>query len=395
MKVKCLTRKWKVHFCSSPKENKLLDYMRAKIEATGPITVSDYMKEVLTLPHSGYYMSRDVFGSSGDFITSPEISQVFGELVGVWFYNEWCRIGSPQPFQLVEFGPGRGTLTDDILRVFSKLKPKDLRLSIHFIEISPHLCHMQKSKLCSDNTKEDLYEKTLHTKYGYPITWHPHLTNVPEETFSLFLAHEFFDAMPIHKFQKTPDGWREILIDFKNGELQFILSRNPTAATKLLIDENEKRDHVEISPESGILLDDITKRMKKDGGITLIVDYGHLGTKTDTFRGFKNHQLHDPLKNVGEVDLTADVNFQFLSKHANGKAIVVGPVTQASFLKNMGIDIRLERLMMNASPENQKSLKTGYNMLMSSNQMGERFKFLALFPEVLKGFLCKYPPAGF
>ncbi|GFY46989.1 protein arginine methyltransferase NDUFAF7, mitochondrial [Trichonephila inaurata madagascariensis] len=315
MKVRCLTGKWKVHFSSSPKENKLLDYIRAKIEATGPITVSDYMKEVLTLPHSGYYMSRDVFGSSGDFITSPEISQVFGELVGVWFFK---------------------------IMVFSKLKPKDLRLSIHFIEISPHLCHLQKSKLCSDNTKEDLYGKTLHTKYGYPITWHPHLTNVPEETFSLFLAHEFFDAMPIHKFQKTPDGWREILIDFKNGELQFILSRNPTAATKLLIDGNEKRDHVEISPESGILLDDITKRMREDGGITLIVDYGHLGTKTDTFRGFKNHQLHDPLKNVGEVDLTADVDFQFLSKHVNGKAIAVGPVTQASFLKNMGIDVRLE-----------------------------------------------------
>ncbi|GFQ95637.1 protein arginine methyltransferase NDUFAF7, mitochondrial [Trichonephila clavata] len=236
MKVKCLTGKWKVNFCSSSKENKLLDYLRAKIEATGPITVSDYMKEVLTLPHSGYYMSRDVFGSSGDFITSPEISQVFGELVGVWFYNEWCRIGSPQPLQLVEFGPGRGTLTDDILRVFSKFRPKDLKFSIHFIEISPHLCHVQKSKLCSDNIEEDLYGRTLHTKYGYPITWHPHLTNVPEETFSLFLAHEFFDAMPIHKFQKTPDGWREILIDLKNGDLQFILSRNPTAATKLLID---------------------------------------------------------------------------------------------------------------------------------------------------------------
>ncbi|CAL1281944.1 unnamed protein product [Larinioides sclopetarius] len=158
----------KANFCSSSStENKLLNYLYARIEATGPISVADYMKEVLTSPQSGYYMSRDVFGSSGDFITSPEVSQVFGELIGVWFYNEWHRVGHPQPVQLVEFGPGRGTLTDDILR------------------------------------------------------------------------------------------------------------------------KDEKRDHIEISPESGILLDDVTKRMKEDGGIALIADYGHFGTKTDTFRNLK------------------------------------------------------------------------------------------------------------
>ncbi|GBM12624.1 Protein arginine methyltransferase NDUFAF7, mitochondrial [Araneus ventricosus] len=383
------------NFCSSSStENKLLNYLCARIEATGPISVADYMKEVLTSPQSGYYMSRDVFGSSGDFITSPEVSQVFGELIGVWFYNEWYRVGQPQPVQLVEFGPGRGTLTDDILRVFSKLTNSELKLSVQFIEVSPHLCHVQKSRLCTEGAEKDLHGKTLKTKYGFPITWHPHLTTVPE-TFSLFLAHEFFDAMPIHKFQKTPDGWKEVLIDVKDGELQYVLSRSLTPAAKLLIDKDEKRDHIEISPESGILLDDVTKRMKEEGGITLIADYGHFGTKTDTFRSFKKHHLHDPLKNVGEADLTADVDFQFLKKHAGGKAVTFGPVTQASFLKNMGIDIRLERLMQHATPENQKSLKTGYDMLVNPNQMGERFKFLALYPVVLKDFLCKYPPPGF
>ncbi|GIY94205.1 hypothetical protein CEXT_392912 [Caerostris extrusa] len=305
------------------------------------------------------YVSR-CFGSSGDFITSPEVSQVFGELIGIWFYNEWCKIGFPQPLQLVEFGPGRGTLTDDILRVFSKLTSQhksNLNLSVHFIEVSPHLCHIQMSKLCSRHVKEELHGKTLTTKYGFPITWHPHLVNVPE-AFSLFLAHEFFDAMPIHKFQKTSDGWREILIDCKDGELQFILSRNPTAATKFLIDKNEQRDHVEISPTSGILLEEITKRMKEDGGITLIADYGHLGTKTDTFlEVFKKHQLHNPLKNVGEADLTADVDFQFLSKHAKEKAVVVGPVNQASFLKNMGIEIRIQELMQRATKRESRIFK--------------------------------------
>ncbi|CAL1281943.1 unnamed protein product [Larinioides sclopetarius] len=207
-------------------------------------------------------------------------------LIGVWFYNEWHRVGHPQPVQLVEFGPGRGTLTDDILRVFSKLSNSESKLSVQFIEVSPHLCLVQKSRLCTEGAEQDLHGKTLKTKYGFPITWHHHLTTVPE-AFSLFLAHEFFDAMPIHKFQKTPDGWREVLIDFKDGELQYVLSRSPTPATKLLIDKDEKRDHIEISPESGILLDDVTKRMKEDGGIALIADYGHFGTKTDTFRNLK------------------------------------------------------------------------------------------------------------
>ncbi|KFM66630.1 Protein midA-like protein, mitochondrial, partial [Stegodyphus mimosarum] len=145
--------------------------------------------------------------------------------------------------------------------------------SIHLIEISPYLCQMQKSKLCSEENKyEDLYSKSLQTRYGFPVTWHPHLHTVPD-SFSLFLAHEFLDVLPVHKFQKTDDGWKEILIDFRNNKLQYVMSRNTTPAAELLIDPSEKRDHVEISPEVGILINDVCKRMKEDGGITLIVDY--------------------------------------------------------------------------------------------------------------------------
>ncbi|XP_071038528.1 protein arginine methyltransferase NDUFAF7, mitochondrial isoform X2 [Parasteatoda tepidariorum] len=368
-----------------------------KIEATGPMTVADYMKEVLISPVSGYYMKRDVFGSKGDFITSPEISQIFGELIGVWFYNEWYKIGKPQPLQLIEFGPGRGTLTDDVLRVFTRLTTSNVSLSVHFIEASPYLCNVQRSKLCPNvevSEEDGLHNKTLETKYKVPLTWHHHLESVPEG-FSLFLAHEFFDALPIHKFQKTENGWREILIDVKEGEFQYVMSRMETPASKLLISENEERDHMEISPDSGILLDRILKRMEEDGGITLIIDYGHEGTKTDTFRSFKNHKLHDPLKCSGEADLTADVDFAFLTEHACEKAVVYGPVKQADFLHNMGIEIRLKKLIENASNETVKSLKSGYEMLTMPDQMGERFKFLALYPLVLKEFLCKHPPPGF
>ncbi|XP_035206215.1 protein arginine methyltransferase NDUFAF7 homolog, mitochondrial-like isoform X2 [Stegodyphus dumicola] len=345
---------------ATAKENKLLSYLRAKIEATGPISVADYMKEALAIPVTGYYMNRDVFGRSGDFITSPEVSQIFGELIGVWFYNEWQKVGRPKPLQLVEFGPGRGTLADDILRTFSKVGTSGMDFSIHLIEISPYLCHMQKSKLCYEENKyEDLYSKTFQTKYGFPVTWHPHLHTVPD-SFSFFLAHEFLDVLPVHKFQPS-----------------------------------EKHDHVEISPEIGILLNDVCKRMKEDGGITLIVDYGHYGEKTDTFRSFKNHKLHDPLEDPGEADLTVDVDFSYISKVAENKAVVIGPVTQRNFLSKMGIEIRLEQLMQGASVENQNSLKSGCDMLINPEQMGERFKFLALYPLVLKDFLSRYPPPGF
>ncbi|XP_035206216.1 protein arginine methyltransferase NDUFAF7 homolog, mitochondrial-like isoform X3 [Stegodyphus dumicola] len=353
------------------------------------------MKEALAIPVTGYYMNRDVFGRSGDFITSPEVSQIFGELIGVWFYNEWQKVGRPKPLQLVEFGPGRGTLADDILRTFSKVGTSGMDFSIHLIEISPYLCHMQKSKLCYEENKyEDLYSKTFQTKYGFPVTWHPHLHTVPD-SFSFFLAHEFLDVLPVHKFQKTDNGWKEILIDFRDGKLQYVLSRNTTPAAELLIDPSEKHDHVEISPEIGILLNDVCKRMKEDGGITLIVDYGHYGEKTDTFRSFKNHKLHDPLEDPGEADLTVDVDFSYISKVAENKAVVIGPVTQRNFLSKMGIEIRLEQLMQGASVENQNSLKSGCDMLINPEQMGERFKFLALYPLVLKDFLSRYPPPGF
>lgn len=372
----------------------IFQHLKTKIQATGPITVADYMKEILVSPF-GYYMKKDVFGSSGDFITSPEISQIFGELIGIWFCNEWQKAGSPLPLQLVEFGPGRGTLADDILRVFSKVLSLKNNISVHLVEVSQHMRKLQRNNLssrCSDSSL-DVGSKYI-SKYGYPFTFHECIESVPD-CFSFFLAHEFFDVLPIHKFQKMEDGWREVLIDCRNEELQFVLSRNATPAAKYLIDSYENRDHLEVCPEAGILMQNLCKRMEEDGGITLIIDYGHNGDKTDTFRSFKEHKLHDPLKDPGEADLTADVDFSYLRKCIKGKGYTAGPVSQAQFLKNMGINFRLATLMQNASPEVQESLKSGYDMLTKTDQMGERFKFFAIYPKVLDVILEKCPPAGF
>lgn len=252
------------------------------------------MKEVLTNPASGYYMSRDVFGQHGDFITSPEISQIFGELIAAWCLTEYQKIGSPKPLQFIELGPGRGTLIHDVLRVCSRLKlvPTDA-LSIHFVELSPYLSKMQSQKLCYKSTEFDQQKNLPFYRIGETVTgikcyWYQRIEDVPKE-FSIILAHEFFDALPIHKLQKDGDIWKEVLVDIDpldENKFRFVISRNETPISKLYNSHHpaDKRRHVEISPESDLILKHIAERLEEFGGFGLIMDYGHAGEKEDTFR---------------------------------------------------------------------------------------------------------------
>lgn len=399
-------------------ETKLLQQLRSRILASGPITVAEYMKEVLTNPMSGYYMHRDVFGSSGDFTTSPEISQMFGELIAVWFLNEWMKAGKPKPLYIVELGPGRGTLSDDMLRVFSKYSDAMEVVSLHLVEISPHLSQIQEFKLCGtvsvvkdvldsspvhlrlpvkSDSEEVTYKQSI-TKHGVPVGWYRHLHDVPRG-FSCFVAHEFLDALPVHKFQRTKEGWREVFIDLDDGpgphHLRYVLSRGPTPASFFADVSTEKRDHVEVCPEAGVIAQELASRMHEHGGSSLVVDYGHDGTKTDTFRAFKNHALHPVLSEPGTADLTADVDFSYLKRILIGKALTYGPVTQEQFLKNMGIDMRYQKLLQNCLPDHRKELESSYDMLTNPKKMGERYKFFGIFPLDMKEHLEVNPPAGF
>ncbi|XP_004839359.1 protein arginine methyltransferase NDUFAF7, mitochondrial isoform X8 [Heterocephalus glaber] len=296
----------------------MLRHLMYKIKSTGPITVAEYMKEVLTNPAKGYYMHRDMLGEKGDFITSPEISQIFGELLGIWFISEWMATGKNVAFQLVELGPGRGTLMGDILRVFSQLGSvlKNCDISIHLVE-------------------------------------------------------------------KTPQGWREVLIDIDpqvSGKLRFVLAPCVTPAQAFL-QHDEIRDHVEVCPDAGVIIQELSERIALTGGAALIADYGHDGTKTDTFRGFCGHELHDVLIAPGTADLTADVDFSYLRRMAQGKVASLGPTEQQTFLKNMGIDVRLKVLFNKSDePSVRQQLLQGYDMLMNPQKMGERFNFFALLP---------------
>ncbi|KAM3861126.1 protein arginine methyltransferase NDUFAF7, mitochondrial [Diretmus argenteus] len=366
----------------------ILRHLTSKIKATGPIPVAEYMREVLTNPVTGYYVRNDMLGPDGDFITSPEISQIFGELVGVWCVSEWMGAGRPRQLQLVELGPGKGSLASDVLRVFSQLRSVlgEASVSVHLVEVSPTLSQVQAQTLTGNQNQAALSEdvpvyRRGETAAGLPVSWYHRVDDVPRG-FSIYVAHEFFDALPIHKFQRTLKGWREVLVDVhpdQPDQLRFVLAPSPTLASSTLIQAGEKRDHVEVCPQGGAIVQRLASRIAEAGGAALIADYGHDGTKTDTFRGFKGHRLHDVLSSPGSADLTADVDFSYLRRTVGTAAVCLGPVPQGTFLKNMGIDTRLQVLLRNCTdPSTREQLVRGYHMLTDPGKMGERFKFFSL-----------------
>lgn len=334
----------------------------------------------------------------------------FTQLVGIWLLNEWRKVGSPTPFQLVELGPGRGTLARDVLKVLTKFK-LGAEFTMHMVEVSPYLSKAQAQRFCY--THETLPEDTPlpHYQVGTTATrtkayWHRRLEDVPPG-FSLVLAHEFFDALPVHKLQLVDGLWQEVLIDVAHAndtespttpEFRYVLSKSQTPVSRIFqpIPE-DTRTCLEYSLEAERHVDLLAKRLEQHGGISLIMDYGHLGEKTDTFRAFKQHALHEPLLAPGTADLTADVDFRHLKHVAETRGHIkcYGPVQQGDFLQRMQGSVRLERLLANALPENQEIIRSGYEMLTDPKQMGARFKFLSMFPAVLAPHLEKYPVEGF
>ncbi|XP_033221603.1 protein arginine methyltransferase NDUFAF7 homolog, mitochondrial [Belonocnema kinseyi] len=381
-----------------------------KILSCGPISIADYMKEVLTNPIDGYYMKNDVFGQKGDFITSPEISQLFGEMIAVWILHEYSKI-SNQPFQLVELGPGRGTLSSDILRIFRRFRCTE-KVSLHLVEISPILSAIQAKKLCisSEEVTPEINSRERNaighyrhgvTEDGVKVFWYYSVKDVPRG-FSIFIAHEFFDALPIHKFQKTNQGWCEVLVDIEPGasnqkKFRYVLTKTPNLASRTYIPEAEIRNHVEVSPQTMVIVDTISTFLIENGGFGLIIDYGHNGEKTDTFRSFRDHKQHDPLLDPGSADLTADVDFSLIKRTVtkNNRLITFGPVNQGDFLKQLGIDVRLESLLKNAPEAQKEQIQSGYYKIVDANEMGSLFKVFSMFPAVLKDHLKKWPVSGF
>ncbi|KAL0395659.1 UNVERIFIED_CONTAM: protein arginine methyltransferase NDUFAF7, mitochondrial [Sesamum calycinum] len=349
----------------------------------GPITVAEYMEEVLTNPKAGFYINRDVFGGGGDFITSPEVSQMFGEMIGVWTMCLWEQMGQPKRINLVELGPGRGTLLADLLRGASKFKNFTESLQLHMVECSPALQKIQYQNLkclTEDGTNGNTEKRCISTIAGTPVSWHTTLEQVPTGFPTIIIAHEFYDALPVHQFQKASRGWCEKMIDVtENSSFRFVLSPQPTPATLYLMKrcrwaetkEIAGLDHIEVCPKAMDLTQEISNRIGTDGGGALIIDYGLNGIVSDSLQAIRKHKFVDILDDPGSADLSAYVDFAAIrhsAEEVSADVTVHGPMTQSQFLGSLGINFRVEALLENCTDEQAESLRTGYWRLVGDGE---------------------------
>ncbi|ONI19326.1 hypothetical protein PRUPE_3G272300 [Prunus persica] len=346
----------------------------------GPISVAEYMEEVLTNPKAGFYMNRDVFGAGGDFITSPEVSQMFGEMVGVWAMSLWEQMGQPARVNLVELGPGRGTLMADLLHGASKFKNFTESLHVHMVECSPALQKLQHQKLeCVD---EDVTagKRTVSMLAKTPVSWHATLEQVPSGVPSIIIAHEFYDALPVYQFQRASRGWCEKMVDVaEDSTFRFVLSSQPTPATLYLAkrckwagkEEIAKLGHIEVCPKAMELTETIAERIASDGGGALIIDYGQNGVVSDSLQAIRKHKFVNILDDPGSADLSAYVDFASIrhsAEEVSGEVSVHGPITQSQFLGALGINFRVEALTQNCTEEQFESLRNGYWQLVGEGE---------------------------
>ncbi|KAF9934109.1 NADH dehydrogenase [ubiquinone] complex I, assembly factor 7 [Linnemannia zychae] len=382
-----------------PKEEltPLAKHIRDAIKIQGPMSVAHFMRQVLVNPLSGYYMKGDVFGAQGDFITSPEISQMFGELLGIWFLVQWTNIGKPSQVRLVELGPGRGTLMMDMLRAASRFPEfKKAIAGVHLVEASPGLRKVQRQTLCGIPLLEEQIGggsmegiTAAMRPDGLQISWHDVFDDLPDEC-SMIVAHEFFDALPIYKFEKTEEGWRELVVDLEEDpaspyHLRFVLAPGPTQASRAFAehpayDHFKPGDRIEISPDSFRVAHDMAKHINKNKGSAIIIDYGKDGIQGDTLRGIQKHKFTHVLTEPGKVDLSADVDFDYLKQATEDLVDCHGSVTQAHLLHSLGIGARLNMLLAKAAPDRRKGLISSYHRLVDPKEMGDVYRVMAMTP---------------
>lgn len=356
----------------------LTEKLTRQIERDGPISVADYMSAALCDPDFGYYTTREPFGRGGDFTTAPEISQMFGELVGLWAAQVWLTMDSPENVALVELGPGRGTLMADAMRTIARALPAFHGAAhIHLVEMSPRLRKEQK--------------KALKDKAARPPIWHDSIDTLPD-TPMIVIANEFFDALPVHQYVKSGDGWHERLvglgIDYVSGgeaTFGFCLAETPIANTTLLPQDVNPRVPVETiaetRPEAVAILQSLGIKLSAHKGAALIIDYGHEKSDFgDTFQAVKDHMPSHVLFKAGEADLTAHVDFAALRKAASAAGLETSGVeTQGDFLKALGIETRAEKLMENTSAVQAEDIRHALDRLTGSGQMGSLFKALSVY----------------
>ncbi|TAM95835.1 MAG: class I SAM-dependent methyltransferase [Rhizobiaceae bacterium] len=343
------------------------DRLKRLIAAQGPVNVSDYMATCLYDPAHGYYMSHEPFGLEGDFTTAPEISQMFGELLAAWLYNAWVEAGRPLPATVVEIGPGRGTLMQDMLRVFSKLDGRFLpAVTVALVETSPRLSGIQKARLASAPK--------------LPV-WHTDIATLPD-TPLFIVGNEIFDAIPIRQYVRVKEGWRERLVALDDKD-DFRFVAGPGTPDPALLPAVAKRAPagtiVEFAPARSALMDKIAARIAAKGGAGLFIDYGYLEPGTgDTLQALRQHAYDDVFAHPGEADLTAHVDFAALAAAAGAAGLQTQLSTQGDFLLKFGLLERAGHLGAGGDAVLQARLQAEVERLARPDQMGTLFKVLEL-----------------
>lgn len=332
-----------------------------QIEQTGPISLADYMRIALGHPEHGYYTTRIPFGADGDFITAPEISQMFGELIGLWAVDMWAKLGGPAAFNLVELGPGRGTLMADLLRAASVVPDFGKAATVHFVEMSPTL-------------------RTLQAERVPKAHWADTLADLPEGPMIL-IANEFVDALPVRQFVRTDRGWFERGVSVST-ERNLALGLLPAPVDRGILPPSvrdaREGSYAEICPAGLTIASEIADRLTAHAGAALLIDYGHARSATgDTVQAVHNHKYVDILTRCGEADITAHVDFEALTLAAKA-ATATRTITQGSFLHGLGIEARATALKTNATPEQAADIAGALKRLTGESEMGSLFKVMAL-----------------
>ena len=341
--------------------------LAARIKNAGPVSVAEFMQ----VAASHYYAAKDAFGVEGDFITAPEISQMFGEMIGAWLVDSWMQLGKPADVKLIELGPGRGTLAADIMRTISSWPDCKAAFSLHLVEASPLLRQKQAELLIR-----------------HAPTWYETLEEVPVG-LCFIVANEFLDALPIEQFVKTAAGWRERGVGWEGGKFVFTLLGAADVPVEFA---NVPEGNIfETSSASIAVMKNISCRIEQNGGAGLLVDYGHVTRGLgDTLQSLHHHKFSPALAHPGRDDITAHVDFAACAEAAGARARVHGPVTQGEFLARLGIVQRAEALAEKADEGQRWLIEAALQRLVSPSAMGRLFKVLGL---TANGSSIK--PAGF
>ena len=362
-------------------EQSLKQRIAAMIGQTGPMPLADYMQLSLFDARQGYYPNRQAIGADGDFITAPEISQMFGELVGIWCAAIWQAMGRPDPFLLAEAGPGRGTAMADMLRAASSVPGFTEAARVRLIEASPAMIERQRVALAG---------------YAADMDWLPDLDSLPDGPLIL-IANEFLDCLPMRQFIKRGDAWLERCIGTDDaGNLIDMLGAGLLDPAHLPPDASAQNDGAafEMSPAREAWLETLALRLAEQGGAALIIDYGHDRSGFgDTFQAMRGHAPADPLAAPGTVDLTSHVDFAALTRTARGTGATVSPCsTQGAFLLAMGLLERAGRLGANRPASEQERISGEVERLAGPDAMGTLFKVLALAGPADSAAFASIPP---